>query len=261
VFRPNQLKARLAKGEPAFGLVHALANAGIAEMIGLAGFDYVLIDGEHGMGELSSHLACLQAVAATSATALLRVEANDRTVLKRALDLGFEGVMVPDIRSADEARGVVAACRYPPKGSRGYAASGVRASDYGLRTSAYLDDYASQLLIAVIIESREGARRAEEICAVDGIDVVQIGANDLSYDLGVPEQLENPELRAAIAHIESAAKKCGKTLGGAPLPDTDVKALIERGYRFITLGRDLGLLAKALPATLRSAHASCPPRS
>jgi 4-hydroxy-2-oxoheptanedioate aldolase len=250
MFRPNALKSRLARGEASFGVVHALANASVAEMIGLAGFDFVLIDGEHGTGDHQAHLSCLQAVAATSATALLRVEANDRTVLKRALDLGIEGVMVPDIRSAEEARQVVAACRYPPQGVRGYAASGVRGSDYGFQTPAYLSEFASRFLIAVMIESKAGVENAPAIAAVEGIDVIQIGANDLSYDLGVPEQLDHPLLRASIDAVEAAAIAHGKTLGGATLPDRDAPALIQRGYRLITVGRDVGLLAKALTMSL-----------
>ena len=250
MFRPNALKKRLSNGEPVFGLVHALANPSVAEMIGLAGFDFVLIDGEHGTGDHQLHLNCLQAIAGTRATALMRIEANDRTVLKRALDLGVEGVMVPNIGSAAEARDVVAACRYPPRGLRGFAASGVRASDYGFQSAAYLREYSEQLLIAVMIESRAGVDNAAAICAVDGIDIVQIGANDLSYDLGVPEQLDHALLQEAIAEIEVAAKASGKILGGAPLPHVDVPALIRRGYGLITVGRDVGMLGKALSASL-----------
>lgn len=259
MFRPNALKSRLLRNEPAFGVVHALANASVAEMIGLAGFDFVLIDGEHGAGDHRAHLSCLQAVAATRATAFLRVEANDPTVLKRVLDLGAEGIMVPNVGCAEEARNVVAACRYPPAGVRGFAASGVRASDYGFQTEAYLKEYAARLSIAVIIESKAGVENAEAIAAVDGIDIVQIGANDLSYDLGIPAQLGHPLLRTAVAQVEAAAKMHGKILGGAPLPHSDAAALIQRGYRFITLGRDVSFLAKALTASLTAARPAAQP--
>jgi 4-hydroxy-2-oxoheptanedioate aldolase len=246
MFRPNLLKVRLAKGEVTFGIVHAFGSASAAEMIGLAGFDYVLIDDEHGMGDMPMHLQCLQAVFATPATAMIRVAFNDPNIIKRALDLGAEGIMVPDIRNATQAKQVVAACRYPPGGVRGYAASGVRASDYGLQTSAYLREHQQRLLIAVILESEEAVANAEEICAVDGIDIVQVGANDLTYDLGIPEQLDHPRLHEAIAQIEKAAKRHGKTLGGAPLPHSDASTLVGRGYRLITLGRDVSLLSRAL---------------
>jgi 4-hydroxy-2-oxoheptanedioate aldolase len=250
LFRTNTLKARLQAGEPVFGLVHALAHASVAEMIGLAGFDFVLLDGEHGAGDHQVHLQCLQALAGTRAHALMRVESGDRTVIKRALDLGVEGVMVPNVSTAEEARDVVASCRYPPVGTRGYAATGVRASDYGFQGERYLREYASQLLIAVMIESRAGVENAAAIAAVDGVDVVQIGANDLSYDLGVPEQLSHPQLIEAIAEIERATLTSGKSLGGAPLPGTEVALLIRRGYRLITLGRDVSVFGKGLAATL-----------
>jgi 4-hydroxy-2-oxoheptanedioate aldolase len=254
MFRSNALKDRLRAGEPVFGLVHALGHSSVAEMIGLAGFDFVLIDGEHGTGDHQVHLQCLQAVAGTRAHALLRVESNDPVVLKRALDLGVEGIMVPNISNAAEARAVVAGCRYPPAGIRGYAASGVRASDYGFQAPRYLRDYASELLIAVMIESRAGVENAASIAAVEGIDVIQVGANDLSYDLGVPEQLDHPALATALAQIESAAISEKKWLGGAPLPGVSAAALVRRGYRLITVGRDVSVLAKGLSAALEAAR-------
>jgi 4-hydroxy-2-oxoheptanedioate aldolase len=248
MFRTNALKARLLSGQPAFGIVHTLAHPSVAEMIGLAGFDFVLIDGEHGQGEPHSHLACLQAIFGTRACGLMRVESADRTVLKRALDLGVEGIMVPNISSAAEAREIVASCRYPPAGVRGYAASGVRASDYGFQSERYMREYASQLLIAVMIESRAGVENADAIAAVDGIDVIQIGANDLSYDLGIPEQFEHPDLLTAVGRIETAAHSHRKILGGAPLPGVSADALVARGYLLVTVGRDVTLFGKALTA-------------
>ena len=110
MFRQNSLKQLLGRGKIAYGIIHALGSAAAAEMIGMAGFDYVLIDGEHGPGDHQSHLRSLQAVAATPATAFYRVENNDRTAIKRALDLGIEGIMIPNVASAEEAQDAVAAC-------------------------------------------------------------------------------------------------------------------------------------------------------
>jgi 4-hydroxy-2-oxoheptanedioate aldolase len=246
MFRTNALKAQLLQGQAAFGIVHTLAHASVAEMIGLAGFDFVLIDAEHGQGDHQAHLACLQALGATSACGLMRVESADRTVIKRALDIGVEGIMVPNVSTGAEAREIVASCRYPPAGARGYAASGVRASDYGFQSDRYMKHYASELLIAVMIEGRTGCDNAEAIAAVDGIDVIQVGANDLSYDLGIPEQFSHPDLLDALDRIERAALSHGKILGGAPLPGSGVAALVERGYRMLTVGRDASLFVKAL---------------
>src|ERR1700677_2076104 len=223
MLRGNILKTRLKAGDTVFGITLASAHATIAEMIGLAGFDYVLIDAEHGIGGHQDHLRCLQAIAGTAARAILRVESADPALLKRALDLGVDGIMVPNVGSAEQARAIVAACRYPPHGVRGYAASGVRASDYGFQTQRYLQSYAAELLICVIIESRAGMQNAASIAATEGIDLIQVGANDLAYDLAVPEQLGHPSLLDGIARIEAAAKSNATALGGAPLPQMGVK--------------------------------------
>lgn len=253
MFRTNTLKARLRAGEPVFGIVHTLAHAALAEMIGLAGFDFVLIDGEHGQGDHQTHLDCLRAVAGTPAHSLMRVESSDRTVIKRALDLGVEGIMVPNVRTAEQAREIVASCRYPPAGARGYAAAGVRASDYGFQSERYMKDYASELLIAIMIEDRSGVENAAAIAAVEGIDVMQVGANDLSYDLGIPERFDHPDLLDALLRIEHAAQQHGKALGGAPLPGSSPAALAKRGYRLLTVGRDVTLFAQALTAAKAAA--------
>ncbi len=253
MFRSNVVKARLRTGEPVFGLSHALGNSTVAEMIGVAGFDFVLIDGEHGIGHDQDHLHCLQALAGTNARAFLRVSCNDPVVLKRALDLGVEGIMVPNVSNAAEACAVVSGCRYPPEGIRGFAATGVRASDYGLQGKRYLKEYESELLVAVMIESPAGVENAAAIAAVDGVDVIQIGVNDLGYGLGVPDNPDHPRLREAVAAIEKAALDAGKWLGGAPYGAAGVGALVERGYRLITLGRDVGLLSGALSALLERA--------
>jgi len=256
MYRGNRLKSHLRAGNTAFGIVHALAHAAMAEMIGLAGFDFVLIDGEHGQGDHQAHLGCLQAVAGTPAQAILRAESSGRTVLKRLLDLGVEGVMIPCVSSVEQAREVVRSCRYPPDGVRGFAASGVRASDYGFQTNRYLREHSSQLLIAAMIESREGVENIAGIASVDGIDVIQVGANDLSYDLGVPGQLDHPSLIDALAAIEASTLANGKILGGAPSLGMDVSELVRRGYRMITMGRDVGIFAKGLTAVLQESQAA-----
>ena len=254
MFRQNSLKQLLGRGKIAYGIIHALGSAAAAEMIGMAGFDYVLIDGEHGPGDHQSHLRSLQAVAATPATAFYRVENNDRTAIKRALDLGIEGIMIPNVASAEEAQAAVAACRYPPRGVRGFAAGIVRASDYGLRIVKYMSEGESELLISVMIESAAGAQNAAEIAAVEGIDVVQVGPFDLSYDLGIPGRFDDPRYLAAQTAIEKAVLAQGKILGGAPMPGLGLEHLLERGYLMITLGADVMFLSQGLAAALPGSH-------
>lgn len=254
MYRENSLKNLLADGQVAYGMINAMDSVVAAEMIGMAGYDFVLVDGEHGPGDLQSHLHALQAIGTTPATALYRVADNGLTALKRALDLGVEGVMVPSVSSASEARAAVAACRYPPNGVRGFAAGVVRASDYGLSIDRYLSDGAAQLLIAVMIETAEGVRNAADIAAVDGVDVVQIGPADLSYDLGVPGRFDDPLYLAAQTAIEEAVGRKGKVLGGVTMPGINLEYLLEHGYRMITLGADVACLSRALSTTLAAAR-------
>lgn len=250
MYRENALKERLRRGDVAYGMINAMGSAVAAEIIGMAGYDYVIVDGEHGLGDLRSHLQALQAISSTPATALYRIENNDRTVLKRVLDLGVEGVMIPCVSTAVEAEAAVAACRYPPGGARGFAAGMVRASDYGLSFTRYLSDGAAQLLISVMIETAEGVRNAGEIASVEGVDVVQIGPADLSFDLGVSGRLDDPRYLAAQKAVEEAVTARGKILGGAVMPGISLDYLMERGYRMITMGADVVCLTRALTVTL-----------
>src|SRR5438105_10900294 len=132
MFRSNKVKQELRAGKTVFGASLTLAHPCIAEMIGIFGYDFVLIDAEHGLGDYRDHLACLQAIATTPAHGIVRMESHDVSQIQRILDVGAEGIMVPAVSSAEEARALVAACRYPPRGTRGYAASGIRGSDYGM---------------------------------------------------------------------------------------------------------------------------------
>jgi 4-hydroxy-2-oxoheptanedioate aldolase len=254
MFRANSLKQRMKAGQPAFGVVHTLGHPATAELLGMCGCDFVLVDGEHGQGDHQVHLGCLQALSATEARSIVRLASDDRNEIKRILDLGAEGIMIPNVSTADQAERIVAACRYAPRGVRGYAASGVRASSYGLQAERYLREVEDELLLCVMIETAEGVRNAAAIAAVDGVDVIQIGANDLSYDLGLPEQLEHPALLQAIAVIEAAARDAGRILGGAPTPTRNVRALIDQGYGLITIGRDASILAGGLAQKLGEAR-------
>lgn len=246
MYRKNQCKEKLQNNQAVFGMVHSLAHGQVAEMIGQAGYDFVMIDGEHGPGDMQAHLACLQAVAATPASAIFRVASNDPVRLKRALDLGVEGVLIPDVSTAEQAQQAVAACLYPPRGKRGFSAATARASDYCLNIDQYINDDGAQLLICLMIESAEGVKNVADIAAVEGVDVVQIGPFDLSYDMGIPGQFEHPEFIEALTAVETATLKAGKILGGVPLPGLPMETVLERGYLFITAGADVPMFSEAL---------------
>lgn len=250
MFRTNRTKSRMLAGDPAFGLLHSLAHPYLAEMMGLAGCDFVVVDGEHGIGDGTAHLACLQALAATPATSILRVASRDTAPIKRALDLGTEGILVPDVRTPEEAESVARACFFPPRGTRGFSAGTVRASDYGMGIENYVASDGAELLLCLMIESAAGVDNAAAIAAVDGVDLIQVGPFDLSYELGIPGQFEHPDFQAALERIEAAVLGAGKLLGGVPLPGLGFDALRERGYRMITLGADIPLFATGLKTAL-----------
>jgi 4-hydroxy-2-oxoheptanedioate aldolase len=251
MWRRNGVKARLKAGQAVYGLFHGFASPLVAELLGLVGYDFVLIDGEHGPGDVMTHLSQIQAIQATPAMAMLRVAVNEPTQFKRALDIGVEGVMVPSVSSAEEAAAAVAACRYPDRGKRGFAAPILRAANFGLATAEYVAKAADELLIAVQIETLAGAAHAAEIAAVDGVDVVFIGPNDLSGDLGVLGQFDHPDFTNAVAAIEAGVKSAGKVLGCLPYPGADPAELHRRGHRFICPGADVAMLREAALAQIR----------
>lgn len=250
MFRTNQTKAKLLAGKLVFGMIHSLAHPAVAELIGLAGYDFVMIDGEHGLGNDSAHMACLHAVAATPANVILRVPGHEPAPIRRALDLGFEGLLIPDVRNVRQAQNVVDCCFFPPRGKRGFAAGLLRASDYGLAAQEYVASDGNELLLCLMIESAEGVKNVQAIAEIDGVDVIQLGPFDLSYDLGIPGQFDHPKFLKALERIEKGVKAAGKSLGGLTMPGQSCEPLIERGYNMLTVGADLGMLAAALKDAL-----------
>lgn len=242
MFRTNALKVKLKAGHAAFGVINATGAPVVAEMLGLAGYDFVLVDGEHGPSGPDSHLAQLMALQATPATALYRAREFSQGQVKRALDLGFEGLLIPSIGGADAAAEAVAACRYPPRGTRGMAARLARASDYGLRADAYLAQAEAELFICVMIETGRAVEQIAAIAAIEGVDAVLIGPHDLAGDLGCRADLADPRFAAAVRRIEAAVTAAGKALGGIALPELALPEMLQRGYRFITCGSDVGFL-------------------
>lgn len=258
MLRNNRTKTKLLAQQPAFGMIHSFAYPPIAELIGMAGYDFVMIDGEHGLGGSSEHLACMQAVSTTPATSILRIPSKDITQVRRALDLGFEGIMIPDVRTASEAETLAAQCFYPPRGQRGFSAGTVRASDYGLNVRQYLDEEGSQLLVCLMIESEAGVRNVRAIAKADGVDVIQVGPYDLSYDLGIPGQFDHPKFRKAMDRIANGVNAAGKILGGLPLPGIPLEAMLANGYLMMTVGADVPLLAAGLKGNLPKAPGTAP---
>jgi 4-hydroxy-2-oxoheptanedioate aldolase len=255
MFRPNALKRRLAKGKKAFGVFLELGHPPIAEITAAAGYDCVLIDREHGQGDIASAAPEITAAQAHGATALLRVPANDPVSIKLALDAGVEGVMIPAILDAAAARRAAGSCRYPPKGFRGFAASVVRASSYGHHTEAYLRDVERELLVIGQIETRSGVEACEAIAGTDGIDMIFVGPYDLAANLGYLGQPDHKEVLKAIARVEKAAKKRGKWLGAIPTPGRSAEDLFRDGNDLVISHCDVVMLREAARADVAAMRA------
>ena len=239
--RENALMARLRAGKRTLGSWLQLNSPTAAEVIGLAGYDCALIDQEHAPGDIPGLVAQLQALAPSPTTAVVRVPWNDPVYLKRVLDVGAEGVMVPMVQTAEEAARVVAACRYPPKGIRGIALS-MRAANYGMAGAEYLAGIERNLLIICQIESQAAVQNIEAIAAVEGVDMVFIGPSDLAASIGRTGQRNHPDVAALIKDAEARIARTGKWAGAITTESTGADELFARGYHLVIAAADLGFI-------------------
>lgn len=244
MYRDNPLKKRLGQGKKALGCWLNLAHPAIAEIMGLAGYDLVLMDLEHGLGELDQAADMLRGLAHTPAATAVRAPANDPVFLKRILDQGPDAVMIPMVETAEEARAAVAACRYPPKGNRGWAAGVARASSYGL-VKDYTLKAADNLVVILQIESVTAVGNIDAIAGVEGVDMLFVGRNDLAASAGHILQLDHPEVNAMLDRVEAAARRAGRWLGTVPSRDLDTAALFRRGFDLVMPASDISLLRDA----------------
>ena len=254
-------KHRLRAGPPAIGCWLELFSPLAAEIVAQAGYDCVLIDLEHGPGGFLDAISLMHAVQGRPCASLLRVAANDEVEIKRAVDTGIAGLMVPAVNSAAEAAAAVAACRYPPAGRRGVAPIIVRAADYGADWRDYVRRANDELLVMCQIESRQAVEEVAEIAAVDGVDLLFIGPFDLSANLGHMGEPDHAETRAAVGRVEAAAKSAGTLLGGLPTPARSAEELYAAGYNLVLADFDAALLrdgARARVAALRAARGRAP---
>lgn len=239
------IRERVLNGEWMGGTFLNLGSSVTAEIAGQAGFDWLLVDLEHGMGDRHEMLLQLQAMAGSPSAPLVRIAWNDPVRVKRVLDLGVSGVMFPYVCSADEAQHAVAAMRYPPAGVRGVARTN-RACDFGPGFDEYFRAANSQLLTIVQVETRDAVGHSDEIAAVEGVDVLFIGPLDLSVSLGAVGQWDHPAVRAAFEKVLNACKKSEKIAGILASTEEQVARVRELGFTFVGLSSDGGALALAM---------------
>ncbi|CAA0829323.1 Phosphoenolpyruvate carboxylase family protein [Striga hermonthica] len=251
----RSLKSRLKNGETLYGIFLLSFSPTIAEIAGLAGYDFAVVDMEHGHGGIRDALPCLQALAAAGAAAVIRLPESSAAWAKKALDLGPQGIMFPMIESPKSARKAVSFCHFPPKGVRGSAHTLVRASGYGL-DEGYLSRYEEELVVMCQVESEEGVRKAEEISKVEGVDCVQMGPLDLSASMGYLWDPGHKKVREALRGAEKAVLKGGAYLSGFVMPHDGARELTRRGYHMVAGAADVGLFRSAAVEDIRMFRAS-----
>ena len=250
MIRKNRLKAKLRDGEKSFGIWLQSADPTFAEIAALVGFDFFIMDQEHGPGDMQAAIDMARAAAVTDTTSLIRVPSSDPITLRRIADGGAEGVLVPMVETAEQAKEIVDALRFPPVGKRGNAWDITRAAGYGVAKD-YLQRIHDEFIIIVQIETVKGVKNARAIADVDGVDVVFIGPTDLSGSVGLPGETNAPEVEALIAECISAVQPTGKPLGTVPRRGKTWQQAFDDGFSFVAAGSDIYYFRTAAEAQYR----------
>lgn len=240
----NSFKTALAERRPQTGLWLSMADPYMAEVSATAGFDWLLIDGEHAPNDLRSTLAALQAVAPHPAQPVVRAVQGDTALIKQLLDIGAKNLLVPMVDTAEQARALVSATRYPPLGIRGVGSAVGRASQWSGRTD-YLDIADEEICLLVQAETVTALSNLGEICGVDGIDGVFIGPADLAASMGHRGRPGHPEVQAAIEAAMRTIVASGKAAGTLTSDPKLARRYLELGCTFVAVGVDLLLYAGA----------------
>ena len=245
----NPLKARLAEGKPAIGILQSMPSPHLTQLLAYAGYDWIFCDMEHGPITIESAQAMITATKGTQTAPLVRVPWNLHWLVKPVLDSGAMGVIFPTIRTVEEAQAAVAAVRYPPVGVRGMGPH-YAISRWGLSQQEYIDASDDNVMAVLLVEHRDAVEDIESIVAVPGIDAMVIAPYDLSASYGHRDGPNHPEVQAAIATVETAVLAAGVPLGGLAPKIEQARGMIEKGYQLILAGMDRDLIADGAKASL-----------
>jgi 2-keto-3-deoxy-L-rhamnonate aldolase RhmA len=253
--RPLALKAKLRAGKPVIGAWLSLNDPVAAEILARVGFDFLIIDTEHGAWDLVNLQTTLMGFNGTSTAPIVRVAWNDHVRIKQALDMGVEGILAPMVRTVEECRSLVRSCRYPPHGTRGFGPR--RASNYYRDMDAYVAVANDAIFVMPQIEDIATLDMLDEYLSVPGVDAVAIGPNDLSGTTGFFRQHDHPANSGAIDTIMARAKAAGIPVctGVVSRPDQQ-RDLIARGVLLLTVTTDVELLAGGAAHSLAANRAA-----
>ena len=243
---PNNFRRDLLAGKQLTGCWCSLANPITTEILGLAGFDWLLLDAEHSPNDVISLIPQLMALKDSMSAPVVRPPWNEPVIIKRLLDAGFHNFLIPFIESAEQARNAVAATRYPPAGIRGISVS-QRNNRYGT-VPDYFATINDHIAVIVQIESRAGVDAVDAIAQVDGVDGIFVGPGDLSAALGHLGNPSHPEVQTVIRHLLERARANGKPSGILAPAEADARRYIEWGCTFVAVGSDLGVFRGATQA-------------
>lgn len=251
MYRSNKLKKKLGAGEKAAACWLFSNSSDMAEIVAGAGFDALMIDHEHGSGSLTTAVDQMRAANAVSdTTVLMRVPWNDTVMIKRALDTGVEGIMIPSVNTAEEARAAVAACYYPPHGIRSAGFGAARAGGYGRDAEEYRAKLTDDLMIICQVETKQAVDNIEEIAAVDGVDMLFIGPNDLSGSINKLREYDDPEVKALLAEARDKIKASPCSLGTISSGIEQTNKLFSEGFDFLLCCGDTSLVSSAAHSLL-----------
>ncbi|MGE0973406.1 2-dehydro-3-deoxyglucarate aldolase (plasmid) [Klebsiella sp. WOUb02] len=243
---PNRFRQALRRKEHLFGCWCALGSPITTEVLGLAGFDWLLLDGEHAPNDVLSFIPQLMALKDSASAPVVRPPSNEPVIIKRLLDIGFNNFLVPFVSTGEEAMRAVASTRYPPAGGRGVSVAH-RSNRYGLETD-YFATINDNITILAQIECQEAVDNIDAIAAVDGIDGLFVGPGDLSATMGYLGLPNHPEVQRAIRHIFDRAAAHDKPAGILAPVEADARRYLEWGATFVAVGSDLGVFKGATRA-------------
>ena len=246
----KSIKEKFRKQQVTIGSWITLAHPGIAEIMAKAGFDWLAVDMEHSVITIREAEELIRVIDLCGAVPLVRLSANDPVQIKRVMDAGAHGVIVPMVNSVAQAEQAVSAVRYPPQGRRGVGLA--RAQGYGSSFDKYLDWVNKESIVIVQVEHIDAVNNLEAILAVEGVDGFIVGPYDLSGSLGVPGQFDNPLMKEAMQRIETVGTVSGK-VPGIHVVEPDIEELklrIEQGYRFVAYSVDIRMLDCACRSAL-----------
>jgi 2-keto-3-deoxy-L-rhamnonate aldolase RhmA len=242
-------RQRVLRGDTLLGAFLNLGSPAAAELCARAGFDWLIVDLEHGVGNEADLVPVLTAIETTNTAALVRPASGERLRVGRALDLGAGGIMVPRLETVAEVREAVSYLRYPPDGIRGVALL-TRGARFGSVPHAQVRSLNDEVLGIFQVESPVAVANAGKIAAIDGVDVLFVGPSDLSHSLGIPGQLDHPDYLAALDTVVAACQKTGKSAGILLRQARDLERHLELGFRFVGIGSDGGFVVDAAAAAL-----------